>query len=316
MNKIRNIIVSVAILLGIFCLGYWIFGGTKYQYIDGWDKTVNARIENFLESVSDYSERKVALFDVDGTLMGQVPYYLADEALLTDASEKYHHRSDMVAREKMDIIHDMLNTTDNAGVDYVQKRIKYLAGMTPDEISDLGYRIFVEKYRDKIYPEMKVLVKNLQNYGFEVWAMTASPEFLYQKIVMTEFNIPAERIIGTKGIVRDGVMTAELVKPVPQDAGKADSVQTFIKTKPILVGGNSRGDLEMMNESAHIKIMINPDDKKIVSGKHAGAMNGMTAKQYWERDPNAIITYCNDVIVDHSFVCESFGVKQNKINAK
>jgi len=37
--------------------------------------------------------------------------------------------------------------------------------------------------------------------------------------------------------------------------------------------GNSRGDIEMMNESVGIKLIVNPDDKKIEKGITHGKWN-------------------------------------------
>jgi len=53
-----------------------------------------------------------------------------------------------------------------------------------------------------------------------------------------------------------------MILPVPQNEGKADAIQTFIKTCPLFAAGNSRGDMEMMNESADLKMIVNPDDIK------------------------------------------------------
>lgn len=52
-----------------------------YRKIAGWSDEVNNRIESFLNTTLTMNNRKVAVFDGDGTVIGQVPYYLADEAL-------------------------------------------------------------------------------------------------------------------------------------------------------------------------------------------------------------------------------------------
>lgn len=105
--------------------------------------------------------------------------------------------------------------------------------------------------------------------------------------------------------------------PVPQDWGKSETIQTFIKARPILVGGNSRGDMEMMDESVGLKIIVNPDNKKIEE-KHAGNMKGMTVKQYWDKDPDCVEVYCNDIDdqPNVNYVSKEMGVKPNKLNPK
>lgn len=287
-----------------------------YRYIKGWPKEANDRIESFLNSTIPMKERKVAIFDCDGTLFGQVPYYLADEALFGFAQKTYGNRTDKEAKEKMAIVDDMLHGKDNVGIAYVQKRVRFFAGLSPDEISTIGNDCYHEKFQGKFYPEMKEFLANLQEYGIEIWVLTASPEFLYQRFVHEQLGIPVDRIIGVKSAVRNGKTTDELVLPTPQDWGKAETIHTFIKARPIIVGGNSRGDMEMMDESVGLKLMVNPDNVKIEK-EHAGNMEGMTVKQYWDKDPNCVIVYCNDVPEgNYKYTTQEWGVKVNKTNKK
>lgn len=284
----------------------------EYKPIKGFQDKTNAQIEAFLESTVPMKTRKVAVFDCDGTLFGQAPYYLADEALYEYAKKNYEGKTDAKSKEKMKIVDQLLHG-DNVGVDFVQNRVRFLSGLTADEIQAIGNNMFHEKYQNKMYPEMKALIRNLEEYGFEVWILSASPELLYQRFCAEQLGLPEDRILGVKSRVGEGgVVTDELVYPVSQDEGKADVVRTFIKADPLFVGGNSRGDLEMMNTSVGLKIMINPDDKK--PEKVAG---GKTIKQYWENDPRCIIEYCNDVPTEGiQYVTEEWGVKNNATNAK
>jgi hypothetical protein len=284
----------------------------EYKPIKGFQDKTNAQIEAFLESTVPMKTRKVAVFDCDGTLFGQAPYYLADEALYEYAKKNYEGKTDAKSKEKMKIVDQLLHG-DNVGVDFVQNRVRFLSGLTADEIQTIGNNMFHEKYQNKMYPEMKALIRNLEDYGFEVWILSASPELLYQRFCAEQLGLPEDRILGVKSRVGEGgVVTDELVYPVSQDEGKADVVRTFIKADPLFVGGNSRGDLEMMNTSVGLKIMINPDDKK--PEKVAG---GKTIKQYWENDPRCIIEYCNDVPTEGiQYVTEEWGVKNNAANAK
>lgn len=284
----------------------------EYKPIKGFQDNTNEKIEAFLESTVPMDTRKVAVFDCDGTLFGQAPYYLADEALYEYAKKNYEGKTDSLSVAKMKIVDQLLHG-DNVGVDFVQNRVRFLSGLTADEIQAIGNNMFHEKYQNKMYPEMKALIQNLENFGFEVWILSASPELLYQRFCAEQLGLPADRILGVKSRVGEGnVVTDELVFPVSQDEGKADVVRTFIKADPLFVGGNSRGDLEMMNTSVGLKLMINPDDKK--AEKVAG---GKTIKQYWEADPRCIIEYCNDIPTEGiEYVTEEWGVKNNATNAK
>ena len=136
---------------------------------------------------------------------------------------------------------------------------------------------------------------------------------LYQRFVAEQLGIPEDRILGVKSLVTaDGVVTDQLVFPVPQDNGKAEVVNTFIKAKPLFAGGNSRGDMELMNTSVGLKLIVNPDDKKVEK-----EMDNKTVKGYWENDARAIVVYSNDIPEgDYQYVTGDWGVKKNVSNPK
>ncbi|WP_229669512.1 HAD family hydrolase [Yeosuana aromativorans] len=286
-----------------------------YKNIYGWDANSNQRIESFLNSTIIINERKVAVFDCDGTLLGQTPYYLADEAIYQFAEIEYAHKKDSLSRAKMKIINKMLRT-DNVSEAYLQLRIDFLAGLTPEVIEHIGNQCFHEKYQNKIYPELRQLLANLQAYGFEVWVLSASPELLYQEFVHKNLGIPKNRILGVKSVISHGKVTNQIIYPIPQGQGKAEAIQTFIKARPLMVCGNSRGDLEMMNESVGLKLIVNPDNEQIKKGASAGDMNGYTVKQYWIMH-DGLILYCNDIPnFAHHYIAKDLHVKENKSNSK
>lgn len=284
-----------------------------FRPVSGWSDEVNQKLESFLNSTLIIQERKVAVFDCDGTLFGQVPHYLADEALYSYAKEHYAGKKDKNAKKKMAVIDRMLHGS-NTGMQYVQERINFLSGMTTEEVKRMGEDCFRAKYEGKFYPQMRVLLGDLKAYGFEIWVLSASPELLYQQFVHEATGIPVDRIIGVRSVISNDTVTNTMVLPVAQDEGKAKAIQTFIKARPLFVGGNSRGDMEMMNESVGIKLIVNPDDQKVEKGTEAGDMNGYTVKGYWEKN-DAIIVPCNDVPAgDYQYVSEEWGVKKNKSN--
>jgi phosphoserine phosphatase len=303
-----------ALIIPFLCLTAAVNAQT-YRHISGWSQEINDRIESFLNSTISMNVRKVAVFDSDGTTFGQVPHYLADEALYRYANEVLKKRNDREARDKLKILERMVKDGNNVGKPYVENRVHFLAGLPPEEIEMIGYECYREAYRGKTFPEMKQLVANLREYGFEVYILTASPEFLYQKFVAEDYGIPVTNVLGAKCVVKNGVTTDEIIPPIPQDDGKAHTIETFIKARPLIVGGNSRGDMDMLNESAGLKIVVNPDDVT-VRGPEDGPMNGYTVKSYWEKE-GALIVKCNDVRdPDIRFHTGEWKIRENKANPK
>jgi len=299
----------------IFILSNQLIVAQKYKFIDGWSKEINYRIERFLDSTKTLNERKVAVFDGDGTVFGQVPFYLADEALYQYADEHYKGKSDSLSKAKMKILKAMVEDGNNVGKPYVENRVHFLSGMTTEEVMEMGYQCYLRSYKGKFYPEMKILIDNLKAYGFEVWILTASPEYLYQKFITIELGIPDINVIGVKSVIIDDRLTDIIVLPIPQDDGKANTIPTFIKARPLLVGGNSRGDLDMINMSKGLKIVVNPDDVT-VRGKDDGPMSGYTVKQYWEKE-GAVIVKCNDTADPMvRFHTREWGIRENLAHPK
>ncbi len=306
-------LISITLFL-VLCLEATLDAQT-YRHIYGWSEETNDQIEGFLNGTIPMTIRKVAVFDCDGTTFGQVPYYLADEALYRYADKVLKERKDKEAKEKLKILDRMVKDGDNVGKPYVEDRVHFLAGLTPEEIETIGYDCYRESYKGKFYPEMKQLIANLKEYGFEVWILTASPEILYQKFVAEEFGISNVNVVGAKCVIKEGITTGEIIPPIPQDDGKAHSIETFIKAAPLIVGGNSRGDMDMLNESTGLKIVVNPDDVT-VRGPEDGPMAGHTVKSYWEKE-GALIVKCDDVRDPKvKFFTEDWKIRMNRANPK
>lgn len=310
----RKMHKSIITLLLILSNSIYLSAQT-YREIRNWPEETNRRIESFLNSTLTINNRKVAVFDGDGTVLGQAPHYLADEALFRYADRNYKNENNKTAKSKMSILKKMVEDGNNVGKTYIEDRIHFLSGLSPDEAAKIGYDCYVESYRNKFYSEMKELIANLKEYDFEIWIITASPEFLYQKFLSFELGISETHIIGVKSTVVDGKLTDEIIPPIPQDDGKANVIPTFIKTSPLLVAGNSRGDLNMLNQSAGLKLIVNPDDQKI-RGKEDEDMRGLTVKQYWKKQ-GALIIYCNDgVDPTIHYHTSKWGIRKNRTNLR
>ena len=145
----------------------------RFQAIEGFPDTTNARIAAFLDESRQIEGRKVAIFDCDGTLLGQCPHYLADEAIYGYAANNYLDAGDERSREKMAIV-EAMTSGSNVSTDYVTNRIRFFSGLTTHELGRLGLETFDQRFAGKIYPEMRDLVAQLHDHGFEVWVITAS----------------------------------------------------------------------------------------------------------------------------------------------
>ncbi len=265
--------------------------------VDGFTPEANARLSDFLARTRTHVGRKVAVFDGDGTVVGQVPHYLADECLFAFAREHPDRKRDVIAR---------MVTQSNVSLPYVQDRVHFFAGETVDDQRALGERCFRDWYRGKLFEPMRQLIGRLHANGFEVWIITASPEALYQGFLARELGLPETRVVGVKSVVRHGRLTDEIIPPVPQDDGKLAAIETFVQATPLLAGGNSRGDKEMIESSQGLRLIVNPDE--LVAPDQTQSMADYARAQGW------LVVRIRDVAEPGfpAVTSKDFGVRQNK----
>jgi len=269
----------------------------EYKDINGFSSNTNEKLSQFFNRMKSYNGRKIAVFDGDGTVLGQTPHYLADECLYKEAEKRPDYRKKLIKK---------MSVTSNVSIPYVQYRIHYLSGKTLKDVRLMGEKCFKKDYSNKIYEPMKKLIGILKANNFEVWIVTASPEALYQGFLSKSFGIPITHIVGVKSVVSGGIVTKKIVHPIPQDHGKKEAIETFIQDRPQFVAGNSRGDKEMIEYSSDISMIINPDthiaqDQKISIADYA-------KKKGW------LIAHINDVPekMFPSVSSKKFNVRINK----
>ncbi len=294
MNKFQ-LLFSLSILFIVSCN----IDDKKQDFvaINGFSDKANLQLNLFFEKHKSTQGRKIAVFDGDGTVMGQTPHYLADECMYQYAKEDTAWNTEII---------DTITKLSNVSLPYVQFRVKYIAGKSLQFYRDLGEKTFNKYYKHKIFQPVKQLISILKENDFEVWIVTASPEGMYQQFLSKEFNIPITNIIGVKSVIKNGIITDKMVHPIPQDEGKMEAIETFIQDKPLLVAGNSRGDKEMIEFSSELKIIVNPDEH-IAEGQEQSIAN-YAKKEKW------LIIKIDDTpdINFPSISSQKFGIRLNK----
>jgi len=270
---------------------------TSFKNIDGFSEKINQQLATFFLRTKNEQGRKIAVFDGDGTVLGQTPHYLADEAMYQYAVEH--------PNQNPEIFQEMI-TQSNVSLPYVQNRVKYIAGMSLQEYRDLGEKYFNMYYANKIYQPMKQLIATLKQNNFEIWIITASPEGLYQQFLSKQLEIPITHVVGIKSVIKDGIITNQIIEPVPQDHGKKWAIESFIQDVPLFVAGNSRGDKEMIEFSKGLKMIVNPDEH--IAHDQKESISDYAKKNGW------LIARINDVPAKDfpSISSKKFNIRLNK----
>ncbi len=129
-------------------------------------------------------------------------------------------------------------------------------GIRETDLMEAARRFFDELFVAQIFPEMKDLVRRLQEKGCEVWAVSSSNEWVI-RAAMRHFGIPEKRILAAKVEIEEGVATDRLVR-VPSGSGKPKALRESVKTGIDAAFGNSRWDAEML-EMANHAVAVNPN---------------------------------------------------------
>lgn len=269
----------------------------NYTPINGFSQEANLQLKEFFEKYENSNERKIAVFDGDGTVIGQTPHYLADECMYQYAQENPNWHPEII---------DTMIKYSNVSLPYVQYRVKFIAGKSLQFYRDLGEETFNKYYKDKIFLPVKELINTLKRNNFEVWIVTASPEGMYQQFLSKEFDIPLTNIVGVKSVIKNGIITDEIVFPVPQDEGKKEAIETFIQDQPLFAAGNSRGDKEMIEFGKALRMIVNPDE-------HIEVGQEQSIADYAKKENWLIIKINDTPAVDFPSVSsKNYGIRLNK----
>ena len=226
------------------------------------------------ETSSDYipAEDRIAVFDLDGTLMCETYPFCFEYMVFADYALK--HSADMpedVLVTAQEIV-DAAGGAKPSGMSTRQAAAAAVAykGMTMDELASI-----VEDFKaseawgftgmtrgEAWYKPMVELFRKLQQNGFEVYVVTATERNIVRQVVAGTLAIPPSHVIGTEygytatnqGDATDADYTFQSEDQVVFDGNyygenaktsKVDAIVREIGQQPVLAFGNSSGDLAM-----------------------------------------------------------------------
>jgi HAD superfamily phosphoserine phosphatase-like hydrolase len=213
---------------------------------------MNAAGTEFVESVLQLTPR-VAAFDCDGTLWAG------------DAGERFFdwelRAGDVVPDVRVAILRERYAAYKRGEVDETTmcgEMVTMHRGVSEMKMMGAATRFFDQFFVKQIFPEMRELVRRLQEDGCELWAVSSSNEWVI-RAGMKHFGIPEGRILAAKVEVEDGIVTDRLIR-VPSGHGKPEALREVVMKEIDAAFGNSRWDTEMLATAKHaFAINPNPD---------------------------------------------------------
>jgi len=251
--------------------------------LPSWNSGANkTAIINYVSSVTKtgaptfvpVSER-IATFDNDGTLWGEQPLYFQALFALDRVREMAPDHPEWKTTEPFkSAINGDLQQLMAGGMDSVMQVLLVAhADMTADAFAD-SVRTWIatashpqtgKQYTEMVYQPMLELMDYLRTNDFKVFIVSGGGIDFMRVFAEEVYGIPPEQVVGSsidaKFEMRNGIPT--IVKTpnnifIDDKGGKPVGIYQHIGRRPILAGGNSDGDLQMLQ---YATIPQNQDDK-------------------------------------------------------
>jgi HAD superfamily phosphoserine phosphatase-like hydrolase len=211
-----------------------------------------AETQSFLDSILRL-ELRVAAFDCDGTLWSGdsgerfFDWELREGGIVSDALDQ-PMRARYAAYKRGEV-----DETTMCGEMVTMHR-----GVSETKLMEAAHRFFDESFDARIFPEMRELVRRLQENGCEVWAVSSTNEWVI-RAAMKHFGVPESRVLAAAVQIDRGVATDRLIR-VPSGPGKPEALRAVVGKGIDAAFGNSRWDAEMLALATHaVAVNPNPD---------------------------------------------------------
>lgn len=238
--------------------------------LPSWNDTqAKARIIKFVqETVAEGGEGyvapddRIAVFDNDGTLWSEQPYYIQLGFALDRVKALAPLHPEWKAKEpfKSVLDGDLKEVAKSGEKGLVELVMATHGGMTTDQFGAIVSQWFEtathpktgKPYTSMTYVPMRELLDYLRANGFTTYIVSGGGVEFMRPIAEKLYGIPPQQVVGSTiqteyAIVGDVPVLRRLPKIdfIDDGPGKPAGINKFIGRRPIFVAGNSDGDYEM-----------------------------------------------------------------------
>ncbi|MCG6881328.1 MAG: haloacid dehalogenase-like hydrolase [Deltaproteobacteria bacterium] len=246
------------------------------------------------------SKDRVAVFDMDGTLMSEKPFpYVFDAAfryILQNKDELYEkgpqYKALCEAAQRRDVAYFRKHIAQTFALPFKEKTYgvfrNWCLNVFETQINSLKKR----PQKDLIFKPMIELIDLLQARGFQVYVVSGSLQFAIMAISEKYLHVDESHCIGSMVQARakkEGEKTVflreELQPPANVNSGKAMRIMMRTGQAPVLAFGNSMGDTWMLDFTAsspyrHMAFVIDHDDPREFVYHHPALLKRAKEKEW------------------------------------
>ena len=249
------------------------------------DAEAKKALVSYVESVTDENspdfipvEDRIAVFDMDGTILCETDPYYFDHCLLVYrvlVDPEYKNKASAFEKDVATRLQAKFDGDKNVEVSMIehgQAVAMAFAGMTIDEFED-----YVEGFKNQpapgyngmtrgeaFYKPMIQVIDYLQANDFKVYIVSGTDRLIVRGLIKDSVDIPRNQIIGSDELLvasnqgdvdgmdytftsQDKLVTGGEFIIKTLDMNKVTAIMTEIGIQPVLSFGNSTGDSAMAN---------------------------------------------------------------------
>ncbi|MEK1894248.1 MAG: HAD family hydrolase [Rhizobium sp.] len=260
------------------------------QELPSWnDGTSKQAIVDFVKKVTteggaDYvaPEDRIAVFDNDGTLWTEQPFYFQLGFILDRVKALAPEHPEWKEKEpfKSILAGDLKGIAKSGERGIVELAMETHAGMTTEDFRKIVIDWFAtarhpktgKPYNEMTFLPMRELLDYLRANGFKTFIVSGGGVEFMRPITEKAYGIPPEQVVGSTittqyALVDDTPVLNRLSKIdfVDDGPGKPVGINTFIGRRPVFAAGNSDGDYEMLRwvtagQGPHFAMIIHHTD--------------------------------------------------------
>lgn len=215
-----------------------------------WSREARARIVEATWAALCQRDR-VAVFDADGTLW----HADAPREFLQHQIERRHLPHFDYSEPAPQATQRLYDTCQSEVTICIAQAAYLHAGLSLAEL-DRHMAEFFAGFDGKVFPAQRELVRYLGQRGFLVYVVSGGPHFLNAYAARRYFDVPPERVLGVRTRVAGGVLTGEVIPPVPFREGKMRAMERLIGKEILFAAGNTGSDVPMLEQAQLLPIAV------------------------------------------------------------
>jgi len=255
----------------------WNEGKSKQAIVDFVKKVTT-------EGGSDYvaPEDRIAVFDNDGTLWTEQPFYFQLGFMLDRVKTLAPQHPEWKEKEpfKSILAGDLKGVAKSGERGIVELGMETHAGMTTDDFRKIVTDWFAtakhpktgKPYNEMTFLPMRELLDYMRANGFKTFIVSGGGVEFMRPITEKAYGIPTEQVVGSTittqyALVGDTPVLNRLPKIdfVDDGPGKPVGINKFIGRRPVFAAGNSDGDYEMLRwamagQGPHFAMIVHHTD--------------------------------------------------------